>query len=332
MGVNPHLPTDMGTSESSSTTLKILFCDTFTHSKAGEKVDEIRFERPVVILDCRILPKDCSPSPSLLPDFKGETRPENFEIQAFARNIRHKSDRFQRLCPPFAYSEEASSSMDVEAVVTDHVVLRGTYEALSLVIFGTTAPVLEAGQALSLKNRAVWDRPPSLEVLVDQSRTLAATERERLRFEASRKAAEPTAPAPEPPPPAAGSQQREQQQWEVRETRRMRVRSDAVPFLQEESRDHRISSRGHLRLEYVADESNPDVFFLNITGSRRRIMNAQALVQKSVMHFMRGDVEDGEGSAKRKQPDSSSDPVATDPPDPTNFAQLAKSYLKETRY
>eukprot|EP00854_Cymbomonas_tetramitiformis_P001313 gene1313-1903_t len=143
------------------------------------------------------------------------------------------------------------------AVVTDHVVLRGTYEALSLVIFGTTAPVLEAGQALSLKNRAVWDRPPSLE-----------------------------------------------------------------------SRDHRISSRGHLRLEYVADESNPDVFFLNITGSRRRIMNAQALVQKSVMHFMRGDVEDGEGSAKRKQPDSSSDPVATDPPDPTNFAQLAKSYLK----
>ncbi|KAM7261999.1 hypothetical protein ACFE04_021076 [Oxalis oulophora] len=65
------------------------------------------------------------------------TSPPSFALEAFVHC--DGETRFRRLCHPFLYSHSSSNVLEVEALLTNHLVLRGSYRTLTLVIYGNTA-------------------------------------------------------------------------------------------------------------------------------------------------------------------------------------------------
>lgn len=119
----------------------VLFAQSFLHPVLAEYVDEVRFTEPVVISACEFLElHTTSICPTL--SLSGASFPQSFALEIFVR-IGGEA-RFKRLCPAFLYSPSASSVLEVQAAVTDHLVIRGSYRALSLVVYGNS--VKELGQ------------------------------------------------------------------------------------------------------------------------------------------------------------------------------------------
>ncbi|KAK8562208.1 hypothetical protein V6N12_049255 [Hibiscus sabdariffa] len=114
----------------------VLFSQTFVHTHLDEYVDEVLFAEPVVITACEFLEHNAS-SASLAVSLVGATSPPSFALEVFVQS--EGETRFRRLCQPFLYSHSSSNVLDVEAVVTNHLVVRGSYRSLSLVIYGNTA-------------------------------------------------------------------------------------------------------------------------------------------------------------------------------------------------
>ncbi|KAM0980773.1 hypothetical protein COP2_014310 [Malus domestica] len=114
----------------------VLFAQTFVHPHLDEYVDEVLFAEPIVITACEFLEQNvsfASQSVTLL----GATSPPSFALEVFVQC--EGETRFRRLCLPFLYSPSSSNVLEVEAVVTNHLVVRGSYRSLSLVIYGNTA-------------------------------------------------------------------------------------------------------------------------------------------------------------------------------------------------
>ncbi|KAM7500791.1 hypothetical protein LguiA_025205 [Lonicera macranthoides] len=114
----------------------VLFAQTFVHSQLDEYVDEVIFSEPVIITACEFLEQNSS-SASMTVTLMGATSPPSFALEAFVHC--EGETRFRRLCQPFLYSHSSSNVLEVEAVVTNHLVVRGSYRSLSLVIYGNTA-------------------------------------------------------------------------------------------------------------------------------------------------------------------------------------------------
>lgn len=147
----------------------MLFAQTFLHPHLDEYVDEVLFAEPVVVTACEFIEQSASsasPSVALL----GATSPPSFALEVF---VQCEGTRFRRLCHPFLYSHSSSNVLEVEAVVTNHLVVRGSYRSLSLVIYGNTAEDLgqfniEVGLESSLTNTVssaegkLEDLPPGL--------------------------------------------------------------------------------------------------------------------------------------------------------------------------
>ncbi|KAK1274402.1 hypothetical protein QJS04_geneDACA022688 [Acorus gramineus] len=114
----------------------VLFAQSFVHSQLGEYVDEVIFEEPIVITACEILEQNASPSASTVT-LVGATSPPSFALEVFVRC--EGEPRFRRLCQPFLYSHSSSNVLEVEPVVSNHLVVRGTYRSLTLVVYGNTA-------------------------------------------------------------------------------------------------------------------------------------------------------------------------------------------------
>jgi hypothetical protein len=114
----------------------VLFAHTFVHSQLDEYVDEVVFSEPVIISACEFLEQNAS-SASATVTLMGATSPPSFALEAFVHC--EGETRFRRLCQPFLYSHSSSNVLEVEAVVTNHLVVRGSYRSLSLVIYGNTA-------------------------------------------------------------------------------------------------------------------------------------------------------------------------------------------------
>ncbi|KAI3829915.1 hypothetical protein L1987_04047 [Smallanthus sonchifolius] len=113
----------------------VLFAQTFAHAQLDEYVDEVIFSEPVVVTACEFLEQSSSsssPSVTLL----GATSPSSFALEVFVHC--EGETRFRRLCQPFLYSPSSSNVLEVEAIVTSHLVVRGSYRSLSLVIYGNT--------------------------------------------------------------------------------------------------------------------------------------------------------------------------------------------------
>ncbi|KAJ4781842.1 embryo defective 2016 [Rhynchospora pubera] len=114
----------------------VLFAQTILHSQLEEYVDEVTFSEPVVITACEFLEQNASPSTPNV-SLVGATSPPSFALEVFVHC--EGESRFRRLCQPFLYSHSSSNVLEVEAIVTNHLVLRGTYRSLTLVVYGNTA-------------------------------------------------------------------------------------------------------------------------------------------------------------------------------------------------
>ncbi|KAK6131594.1 hypothetical protein DH2020_034608 [Rehmannia glutinosa] len=114
----------------------VLYAHTFVHPHLDEYVDEVLFSEPVVITACEFLEQNAS---SICPEVKlmGATSPPSFALEVFIQC--EGETRFRRLCLPCLYSHSSSNVLEVEAVVTNHLVVRGSYRSLSMVIYGNTA-------------------------------------------------------------------------------------------------------------------------------------------------------------------------------------------------
>ncbi|KAK4414757.1 protein virilizer [Sesamum alatum] len=114
----------------------VLYAHTFVHPHLDEYVDEVLFTEPVVITACEFLEQNAS---SICPAVKlmGATSPPSFALEVFIQC--EGEARFRRLCLPCLYSQSSSNVLEVEAVVTNHLVVRGSYRSLSMVIYGNTA-------------------------------------------------------------------------------------------------------------------------------------------------------------------------------------------------
>ncbi|XP_024516037.1 uncharacterized protein LOC112340970 isoform X2 [Selaginella moellendorffii] len=112
---------------------RVLLAHTFEHQQLREHVDEVRFTEAVLVSGCEVLefqrPSACSNVPVL-----GETYPASFALEIFAR-IKGES-RFWPVCAAFVYASSVSS-LDLQVIVTDHLVIRGIYSTVTLVIYGT---------------------------------------------------------------------------------------------------------------------------------------------------------------------------------------------------
>ncbi|KAI3473382.1 hypothetical protein Pfo_030672 [Paulownia fortunei] len=97
---------------------------------------KVLFSEPVVITACEFLEQNAS---SICPAVKlmGATSPPSFALEVFIQC--EGETRFRRLCLPCLYSHSSSNMLEVEAVVTNHFVVRGSYRSLSMVIYGNTA-------------------------------------------------------------------------------------------------------------------------------------------------------------------------------------------------
>ncbi|XP_075509532.1 LOW QUALITY PROTEIN: protein virilizer homolog [Primulina tabacum] len=114
----------------------VLYAHTFVHPHLDEYVDEVLFSEPVVITSCEFLEQNAA---SLCPAVKliGATSPPSFALEVFIQC--EGETRFRRLCMPCLYSHSSSNVLEVEALVTNHLVIRGSYRSLSMVIYGNTA-------------------------------------------------------------------------------------------------------------------------------------------------------------------------------------------------
>ncbi|XP_031496398.1 protein virilizer homolog isoform X2 [Nymphaea colorata] len=114
----------------------VLFAQTFTHPHLDEYVDEVLFTEPIVITACEFVEHNASCS-SPMVTLLGATSPPSFATEIFVQC--EGEPRFRRLCQPFLYSHSSSNVLEVEAVVTNHIVIRGSYRSLTLVVYGNTA-------------------------------------------------------------------------------------------------------------------------------------------------------------------------------------------------
>ncbi|CAA6668566.1 unnamed protein product [Spirodela intermedia] len=114
----------------------VLFSHSFVHAQLDEYVDEVLFAGPVVVTGCEFLEQNASPSVPAV-SLVGATSPPSFALEVFVHC--EGESRFRRLCQPFLYSPSSSNVLEVEAVVTNHLIVRGNYRSLSLVIYGNTA-------------------------------------------------------------------------------------------------------------------------------------------------------------------------------------------------
>nr|XP_043628219.1 protein virilizer homolog isoform X2 [Erigeron canadensis] len=113
----------------------VLFAQTFAHAHLDEYVDEVIFSEPVVVTACEFLDQSSSSS-SPAVTLLGATSPPSFALEVFVHC--EGETRFRRLCQPFLYSPSSSNVLEVEAIVTSHLAVRGSYRSLSLVIYGNT--------------------------------------------------------------------------------------------------------------------------------------------------------------------------------------------------
>eukprot|EP00850_Spirogloea_muscicola_P018515 SM000170S02687 [mRNA] locus=s170:217475:229947:+ [translate_table: standard] len=126
--------------------MDVLFYDTFRHAGgAADRVDEVCFGAPVLVRAAMAVEAGATLHGHLI-SLRGETSPAGVLVEVFALGGAEQ-DRFERLCEPRLLSDGGNGPCPLKAVVTDHLVVRGTYERLSLIVYGTRQQRLQHGHA-----------------------------------------------------------------------------------------------------------------------------------------------------------------------------------------
>lgn len=119
--------------------LHLLFADTLQRPDDPSRVNEIIFRSNVIVKEVQIVHVGETPHKQT-PGFVGHTRPPTFDLQFFTLDITSKSSRFQQLTDKMSYGQVSSTCIQaLKQIETNHLVVRGNYELLSMCIYGDIA-------------------------------------------------------------------------------------------------------------------------------------------------------------------------------------------------
>ncbi|CAN0321162.1 unnamed protein product, partial [Discosporangium mesarthrocarpum] len=126
---------------------QVIFFGDFTHQlvgtqrpKEGDEVDEVKFREAVVVKAFQVVPAGESPNSVSLPSFKSTTQLQPFQIEVFCKDLNNvQTAYFDRLVPKTQVSGGLFLTLSQE-IVTNHLVIRGTYQGMSVVVSGAVVP------------------------------------------------------------------------------------------------------------------------------------------------------------------------------------------------
>eukprot|EP00639_Heterosigma_akashiwo_P013569 CAMPEP_0206365278 /NCGR_PEP_ID=MMETSP0294-20121207/2749_1 /ASSEMBLY_ACC=CAM_ASM_000327 /TAXON_ID=39354 /ORGANISM="Heterosigma akashiwo, Strain CCMP2393" /LENGTH=206 /DNA_ID=CAMNT_0053811097 /DNA_START=92 /DNA_END=709 /DNA_ORIENTATION=+ len=120
--------------------MNILFVGDFQHKDLEIDIDEITFREAVVVKGFQIVPAGTNPHPETLPNFKSVTQSEKFNLEVFAKDLSSPGKTsFDRLTPRFEGQGGVTFNTQDEQI-TNHLILRGSYTALSICLYGNVIP------------------------------------------------------------------------------------------------------------------------------------------------------------------------------------------------
>ena len=118
----------------------LLFFDNFEYPKVQYNVEEIFFNKAIVLQQIRILKQDSNPH-TKLKSMQSITQKDiiyNFEI--FGRNLKKINDKFEILFPCNNINTNNGESDCIfpflKEFVTNHIVIRGKFEKITMCIYG----------------------------------------------------------------------------------------------------------------------------------------------------------------------------------------------------
>lgn len=146
-------------------------------------LDEVIFSQPVILRVMQVVPNGEHGNGELLPEFVGETQAGVFHIEAYCKDITDPSKNyFDQLILP---GQVAGGAMQpaVCPIMTDHIVIRGEYARVSIVLYGYVLPPSAAA-------------PTTVDSAIQEVRREPAKQPAQQR--------PPLGPPPPPPPPLQG--------------------------------------------------------------------------------------------------------------------------------
>lgn len=142
---------------------KLLFYDNFKYEKPQYNIEEIFICKPIILHQIRILKSESNPHPKI-KSMQSITQSEpifNFEI--FVRNLELPLSKFEQVLEPITVNEQKGNNDSifpfVERIVTNHIILRGSFEKMTLCVYGQPLEVQESLMLLEIaKNDVQLDK------------------------------------------------------------------------------------------------------------------------------------------------------------------------------
>ncbi|CAM9372167.1 unnamed protein product, partial [Ectocarpus fasciculatus] len=190
---------------------QVLFFGEFRPKETGE-LDEVKFREAVVTRIIHVVPAGEQPTQvALPPTFRGITQVEPFQLEVFCKNLNNMHSRyFDRLMPTATVPGGAVYTMPQD-IVTNHLVIRGSFQAMSVVICGTVVPRTalspDAIQALTASDKPSLGGPsPPPSALVPPPPPRPSPPPQQQMQQQQQQAMAVDGPPPPPPPARPATQ------------------------------------------------------------------------------------------------------------------------------
>merc|ERR1719391_397994 len=125
--------------------MQLLFFDTFSHDATGVgggelNLDLVQFPSPVVVGEVRVIPLGARVS-TYFPGGTarlGATNPHTFQLECYVNNLGAPGASTFQSIGALHYQHQGNLSLTAtRRVATDGLVVRGTYSAVTLAVYGT---------------------------------------------------------------------------------------------------------------------------------------------------------------------------------------------------
>ena len=125
---------------------KLIFFDNFSYDKAKFSTEEIFFGKPVYLHQIRIVKAESNPHPKVISQASITQSSPIFNFEVFVRNLEVVSDTLEKVVSIQTINEcglEDCIFPFYSKLVTNHLILRGTFEKITVCIYGKTCSVEE---------------------------------------------------------------------------------------------------------------------------------------------------------------------------------------------
>ena len=119
---------------------KLLFFENFSQPKPQYTIEEIFFSKAVLLHQIRILKSDSNPHTKIKSMQSITQRTPIYKFEIFARNLKKVSDVFEKVFESEVINKE-NGELDTifpfsKELITNHIVFRGSYEKITMCIYG----------------------------------------------------------------------------------------------------------------------------------------------------------------------------------------------------